>query len=180
VIPQYIAFEGIDRSGKDTQIALLARRLERQGVTPIILHEPSYGTYGRRIRATLKSITEDIGEQRALFAADRIDHVATKIAPALSFVRANPSFVILQSRSILSAAAYQPRGDGDEGLRATIEAELRIAPMPDAIVVLDLQWRLRWTESAAREFQARWSGMTSFPLLGTAIADYPALCQPAG
>jgi dTMP kinase len=138
VIPPYVAFEGIDGAGKDTQLALLARRLERAGITPIILHEPSYGMHGRRIRAALKSITEDVEEQRALFTADRVDHVATKIIPALAFVRANPGFVILQNRSILSAAAYQPRGVGDDGLRKTIEAELRVAPMPDAIIVLDL------------------------------------------
>jgi dTMP kinase len=138
LIPSYIAFEGIDGSGKNTQLALLAQRLEIEGITPIILHEPSYGVHGRRIRAGLKSITEDVEEQRALFTADRVDHVAAKIAPALAFVRANPSFVILQNRSILSAAAYQPRGSGDRGLRETIDAELRIAPMPEVIIVLDL------------------------------------------
>jgi dTMP kinase len=138
MIPRYVAFEGIDGSGKDTQLALLARRVEREGITPIILHEPSYGVHGRQIRASLNSITENVEEQRALFTADRIDHVAKKIAPALSFVRANPGFVILQSRSILSAAAYQPRCIGDDGLRETIQAELRIAPMPDTIIVLDL------------------------------------------
>jgi len=136
--PKNIAFEGIDGSGKDTQLALLARRLEREGVTPIILHEPSFGVHGRRIRAGLVSITEDIEEQRALFTADRADHVASKIAPELAFVRANSGFVILQNRCILSAAAYQPRGDGDEGLLETVKAELRLAPMPDAIIVLDL------------------------------------------
>jgi dTMP kinase len=138
VIPSYVAFEGIDGAGKDTQLALLAHRLDHEGVTPIILHEPSYGVHGRQIRAGLTSITDNVAEQRALFTADRIDHVSTKIAPALAFVRANPSFVILQSRSILSAAAYQPRGVGDAGLHETIEAELRIAPMPDLIIVLDL------------------------------------------
>lgn len=138
MIPHYIAFEGIDGAGKDTQLRSLAQRYEQTGVTPIVLHEPSYGVHGRRIRANLKSITENIEEQRALFTADRVDHVATKITPALAFVRANPGFVILQSRSILSAAAYQPRGDADDGLRETIRAECRIAPMPDAIIVLDL------------------------------------------
>ncbi|MER8388336.1 dTMP kinase [Mesorhizobium sp. M1380] len=138
MMPKYIAFEGIDGSGKDTQLALLARRLEREGTTPIILYEPSFGVHGRRIRERLASLTENVEEQRALFSADRVDHVAAKIAPALGFVRVNPGFVILQNRSILSAAAYQPRGDDDEGLLETIEAELRIAPMPDTIVVLDL------------------------------------------
>jgi dTMP kinase len=138
VRPKYIAFEGISGSDKHTQRAWLARRLELQGITPIILSEPSFGVHGRGIRASLRSFTDDVDEQRALFTADRLDHVATKIAPALAFVRANPGFVILQNRSILSAAAYQPRGEGDEGLLQTVEAELRFAPMPDLIVVLDL------------------------------------------
>jgi dTMP kinase len=136
--PKYVAIEGIDGSGKDTQIGLLARQLERNGVTPIILHEPSFGEHGRRIRAGLSSITDNIEEQRALFSADRADHVAIKIVPALEFVRAYPGFVILQNRSFLSAAAYQPLGLDDDGLLGTIDAERRIAPMPDQIIVLDL------------------------------------------
>jgi dTMP kinase len=136
--PKYIAFEGIDGSGKDTQIALLARRLEQQGVTPLVLHEPSFGVHGRKIRASLASIAEDVEQERALFTADRVEHVATKIAPALAFIRANAGFVILQNRCILSAAAYQPRGSGDEGLLETVKSELWVAPMPDAIIVLDL------------------------------------------
>ncbi len=135
---EYIAFEGIDGSGKDTQLSLLARRFEREGITPIILYEPSFGQHGRRIRAGLSTITDDVETQRALFTADRKDHVAAKISPALAFVKATPGFVIIQNRSLLSAAAYQPRADGDEGLFLTIEAELSVAPMPDAIVVLDL------------------------------------------
>src|SRR4051812_45372980 len=133
---KYIAFEGVDGSGKDTQLALLAHRLEREGITPIILHEPSFGVHGRGIRDGLPSITQNIEAQRALFSADRADHVATKIAPALGFVRANPGFIILQNRSIISAAAYQPRGMTGDALLETVDAELRIAPLPEMIIVL--------------------------------------------
>jgi dTMP kinase len=142
MIEHYVAVEGIDGSGKDTQLALLAQRVDREGITPIILHEPSFGVYGRKIRAGLKSITGDVEEQRALFTADRVDHVRAKIAPALAFVRANLGFVVLQNRSLLSAAAYQPRGPGDAGLLETIAAERRIAPMPDMIIVLDVPLEL--------------------------------------
>lgn len=136
--PRYIAIEGIDGAGKDTQIALLAQWLDRAGITPIVLHEPSHGPHGRRIRAGLAMLTDNVDEQRALFTADRIDHVATKIEPALSLVRLNPGFALLQNRSLLSAAAYQPLHDSEEGLRDTIEAERQIAPMPDMILILDL------------------------------------------
>jgi thymidylate kinase len=68
--------------------------------------------------------------------------VKTKIGPALYFARTNPGFVILQNRSVLSAAAYQPRGAGDAGLLQTINAELKIAPMPELIIVLDVPLEL--------------------------------------
>jgi dTMP kinase len=174
VIPEYVAFEGINGAGKDTQLALLASRLEHEGITPIILHEPSYGVHGRRIRAGLMSITEDLEEQRALFTADRVDHVAIKIAPALAFVRANPGFVILQNRSILSAAAYQPRGVGDDGLRETIEAELRIAPMPDTIIVLDLPVEIALRRIAS---EGRPNAMESPERLAAAQERYRRLCD---
>lgn len=135
---RYLAFEGIDGAGKDTQLTLLARRLEREGVTPITLFEPSFGAHGRRIRANLDSIADNPEQQRAAFSADRADHVATKISPALKFVHEYPGFVILQNRSLVSAAAYQPRGDGDQGLLDTVAAELRVAPMPDLVIILDV------------------------------------------
>jgi dTMP kinase len=135
---KYVGFEGIDGSGKDTQIAALARRLDRNGITPIVLHEPSYGPVGREIRDNLQSLSEDPAEQRRLFLADRRDHVSRKINPALRLVRASEDFAIVQNRCIVSAAAYQPLGEGDAGLIATINAELGVAPMPDAVIILDL------------------------------------------
>lgn len=135
---RYIAFEGIDGSGKDTQAAILADRLDRSGITPIVLHEPSHGVIGRRIRQTLSGFPTDIEEQRRLFTADRRDHVSLKVAPALALVRENEGFAIVQNRCILSAAAYQPRGPGVEGLMATIQAERNSAPMPDLVLVLDV------------------------------------------
>ena len=180
MISPYVAFEGIDGSGKDTQIALLAHHLEHEGITPIILHEPSYGVHGRRIRASLRSITDNAEEQRALFTADRIDHVATKIAPALAFVQANPGFVILQSRSILSAAAYQPRGVGDVGLRETIEAELRIAPMPDVIIVLDLPVEIALNRIASEGGPAPLERPDRLSAAGNATGACPSFCQSAG
>jgi dTMP kinase len=135
---RYIAFEGIDGSGKDTQAAVLADRLDRSGITPILLREPSHGPIGQRIRQNLIGFPSDVAEQRRLFTADRRDHVAQKVAPALTFVRESEGFVIVQNRCIVSAAAYQPMGPDDDGLISTLNAELRTAPLPDLVLVLDV------------------------------------------
>lgn len=135
---RYIAFEGIDGAGKDTQLKILADRLERAGVTPIVLHEPSYGVFGQKIRSVLFNLDDDIEKQRELFTADRKDHVQKKIAPLMSLIDQYDDFAVIQNRSLFSAAAYQPRGDSDAGLVQTIEAELKITPMPDLVIVLDV------------------------------------------
>ena len=135
---RYIAFEGIDGSGKDTQAAMLADRLDRSGITPILLREPSYGAIGRRIRQNLIGFPSDAAEQRRLFTADRRDHVALKVAPALTFVRESEGFAIVQNRCIVSAAAYQPLGPNDDGLMSTVNAEMESAPLPDLVLVLDV------------------------------------------
>jgi thymidylate kinase len=116
-------------------------------------------------RASLRSISEDVEEQRAQFTADRMDHVATMIAPARAFVRANPGFAILQNRSILSAAAYQPRGVGDNGLLETIEADLRIPPMPESIIVLDVPVDIALSRIASKGAPTPWSVPTASPQL---------------
>lgn len=134
----YIAFEGIDGSGKDTQLLRLADALNREGTTPIVLHEPSHGHHGRAVRVALADLPADVALQRALFTSDRRDHAQRKITPALSFVRSTPGFVLLQNRSAISAAAYQPLGDADEELRRTVDEQSALTPMPDMIILLDV------------------------------------------
>ncbi|HEX8481140.1 MAG TPA: dTMP kinase [Allosphingosinicella sp.] len=134
----YIAFEGIDGSGKDTQLLRLADAFNREGTTPIVLHEPSYGHHGRAVRAALADLPTDVARQRELFTSDRRDHAQRKITPALSFVRTTPGFVLLQNRSAISAAAYQPLGDADEDLRWTVDEQSALTPMPDIIILLDV------------------------------------------
>lgn len=135
---RYIAIEGVDGSGKDTQLHLLSVRLDREGLTPIVLQEPSYGPHGRAIRTRLADLPSGSLEQRALFTADRRDHAVRKIVPSLAFVRANPDFVLLQNRSVLSAAAYQPLGPEDVDLKRTIDEQLSFTPLPDIAIVLDV------------------------------------------
>ncbi len=90
---RFIVIEGIDGAGTTTQTERLARRLRGEGRTVVTTCEPSSGPVGALIREALgKRLREkgstpielDWATLALLFAADRSDHVARCIAPALS------------------------------------------------------------------------------------------------
>jgi dTMP kinase len=99
-----IVIEGIDGSGSTTQSDMLAAWLERAGIPTIITSEPSGGPIGVALREHLVRSPELHGPQaEALaFAADRMDHVASVVVPAL--VRGN---TVVSDRYYLSSLAYQ-------------------------------------------------------------------------
>lgn len=73
---KFIVFEGIDGSGKSTQIQLLAQRMEAMGQPHYATREPSDGTVGKWIRRILTG--EFKMDNRAiapLFVSDRLDHL---------------------------------------------------------------------------------------------------------
>ncbi|MEW6427035.1 MAG: dTMP kinase [Thermodesulfobacteriota bacterium] len=127
-----IAFEGVDGSGKSTQIRLLAEVLEMEGRQVVLTREPSDGPHGRRIRGLLQNraaMTRE--EELELFLADRRDHICRIIAPALAAGR-----IVLTDRYYLSTAAYQGAAGGnpEEILRVNEE----FAPIPDLALLLRL------------------------------------------
>jgi dTMP kinase len=74
--PLFIAFEGIDGSGKSTQVKLLSDRLIALGHNVYPTFEPSNGEIGLMIRKILKGETKaDERTIAALFVADRLDHL---------------------------------------------------------------------------------------------------------
>lgn len=125
-----IAFEGIDGTGKSTQICLLAERLRGQGLPVIATREPTDGQYGRRIRALFTnraSVTPE--EELALFIADRREHVDEVIAPALE-----RGTIVLTDRYYFSTAAYQGAVGHDP--QAIIAQNEEFAPVPDVVLLL--------------------------------------------
>ena len=86
----FIAFEGGEGAGKSTQSALLREWLQARGVTPIMTFEPGDTPVGKQLRQIL--LGHETGElsphtEALLYAADRAEHVATTIVPALSGAR---------------------------------------------------------------------------------------------
>ena len=126
-----IAFEGIDGSGKTTQARRLAHRLRNAGITVVLTKEPTTGPHGARLRASASSGRLDPEAEVALFEADRREHVAQVIEPAL--VRGE---VVIVDRYYFSTAAYQgARGLDPEAILVRNEA---FAPEPDLLVLLEI------------------------------------------
>lgn len=72
----FITFEGIDGSGKSTQIKMLAEKLKDMGVNYYVTREPTDSPIGSLIHQIMTGrIKTDNKVIAALFAADRLDHL---------------------------------------------------------------------------------------------------------
>ncbi|MCG8589986.1 MAG: dTMP kinase [Proteobacteria bacterium] len=127
-----VAFEGLDGSGKSTQLARLAARTRAAGHTVVCTREPTAGPYGQRIREMARSGARVPPEQELeWFLADRREHVRDVLAPALT--RGDR---VLTDRYFLSTVAYQgARGLDADALLAQAEAEF---PLPDLVVLTEI------------------------------------------
>ncbi len=129
---RFIVLEGIDGSGTTTQARRLVDALCARGQACLLTAEPSRGEIGRLIRTLLSSRGDARPDPRALallFAADRLDHVAREIEPALA---AGTSVVC--DRYVVSSWAYQSL-DCPADWVDTINAH---AIWPDLTVWIDL------------------------------------------
>ena len=98
-----IAIEGIDGTGKSTQLKLLGDYLRRRGCTVVETREPTEGPYGQKIRKLYVDRGQcTLEEELELFIEDRRQHVREVIAPALA-----QGHVVLTDRYYFSTAAYQ-------------------------------------------------------------------------
>ena len=102
---KFIALEGVDGSGKSTQIGHLVRRLEEQGVTCHATREPTGRPVGALIRQALTGQTPlDPRVIAALYAADRIDHLVNGEDGLLSLVERG--ITVVTDRYYFSSYAY--------------------------------------------------------------------------
>jgi dTMP kinase len=101
----FIALEGIDGSGKSTQIGLLKENLERAGHKVYTTFEPTDGPIGKLIRDIFNHRTE--ADQRtiaALFLADRLEHILNKENGMLK--KLEEGYTVITDRYYFSSYAY--------------------------------------------------------------------------
>jgi dTMP kinase len=104
----FITLEGLDGSGKTTQIKRLAAWLTRRGQQPVLLRQPGGTTIGDRIRELLldsRSRSLDAMTEMALMFGDRAQAIAEVIQPAL-----NQGKIVVCDRFTDSTEAYQGGG----------------------------------------------------------------------
>lgn len=105
----FITFEGIDGSGKSTQLRLLGNFLRANGCDALLTREPGGTTLGLRLRAALLDAMEEVDPLTELlvFAADRAQHVRRMLRPELATGR-----VVISDRYADATVAYQGAGRG--------------------------------------------------------------------
>ncbi|HXT92330.1 MAG TPA: dTMP kinase [Trebonia sp.] len=133
----FLAFEGGEGSGKTTQARLAAIWLREQGFDVVTTHEPGATKIGMRLRALLLD-TAHAGMsphcEALLYAADRAEHVAKVIDPAL-----DRGAIVITDRYIDSSLAYQGTGRGlHSGDIAWLNSWATDGREPDLTVLLDM------------------------------------------
>jgi dTMP kinase len=105
----FITCEGIDGSGKSTQLRLLGNYLRARGCDLLVTREPGGTPLGLRLRATLLDAEEQVDPLTELlvFAADRAQHVRRLLRPALAAGK-----VVISDRYADATVSYQGAGRG--------------------------------------------------------------------
>ena len=133
---RFITFEGIDGSGKSTQLRLLEGRLRLQGYDVLTTLEPGGTPLGRRLREAFLETEEVVApiSELLLFAADRAQHVNFLIKPSLAVGR-----IVISDRYADATVAYQGAGRGFD--KNTIDAVIGLATdglKPDITLYFDV------------------------------------------
>lgn len=151
--PLFIVIEGIDGTGKSTQVKLLAEWFTSQGREVVASREPTAGPWGQKVRESASTGRLSPEDELQYFLNDRRQHVDELIAPSLAAGK-----VVILDRYYFSTMAYQgARGFDPQEIRRKNEA---FAPVPDLLLILDLDVELALDRIGARgdtanEFEKR-------------------------
>ena len=149
----FVTFEGIEGTGKSTQIGLLAQELTRRGQRVAVTREPGGSLVGRELRRILLSLeTKNLCDRAELFLylADRAQHVAEVVRPALA-----QGMVVLCDRFTDSTVAYQGYGRGlDPALLRTLNDTATGSLVPDLTILLDLDPEIGLRRALSRNLRA--------------------------
>jgi len=133
----FISFEGIEGTGKTTQIKLLGEYLSARGYPAVLTEEPGGTPIGLRIREVLLRVEHTEMHHTTellLYHASRCQHVHQVIRPAI-----NAGKIVITDRFSDSTFAYQGYGRGIEGdLIATLDEITTNGLKPDLTLLLDI------------------------------------------
>lgn len=133
---KFITLEGIDGSGKSTQLRLLAGDLRIKGFDVLTTFQPGGTPLGRRLREAFLETEEQVHPmaELLLFAADRAQHVHFLIKPALEAGK-----IVISDRYADATVAYQGAGRGFD--EKTIKQVIKLATdglKPDLTLFFDI------------------------------------------
>ncbi|HRJ87495.1 MAG TPA: dTMP kinase [Pyrinomonadaceae bacterium] len=133
---KFITFEGIDGSGKSTQLRMLTGDLRARGLDVITTMEPGGTPLGRRLREAFLETEENVAPiaELLLFAADRAQHVELLVKPALEQGR-----IVISDRYADATFAYQGAGRGFD--EKTVSSVIKLATgglKPDLTLFFDI------------------------------------------
>ena len=131
-----ITFEGIDGSGKSTQMRMLVGELRLKKYDVLITREPGGTPLGKRLREAFLETEENVDPlaELLLFAADRAQHVNFLINPAIKEGK-----IVLSDRFADATYAYQGAGRGFP--KETVNQVIELATSglkPDLTLFFDL------------------------------------------
>lgn len=132
----FIAFEGIDGSGKSTQIQLLMKKIEEKSIRCYQTCEPSSGPIGSLTRQILTGrIKTDNRVIAAMFAADRLDHLLNPIDGIVSKIE--EGIHVISDRYYFSSYAYHSVDVPMDWVIRTNEESAKVL-RPDLTVFIDI------------------------------------------
>jgi dTMP kinase len=132
----FIVLEGGEGAGKSTQIERLAQRFRSAGREVVVTFEPGATSLGAEIRKLTHHFAGplDARAEALLMAADRAQHVAEVVQPAL-----DREAIVVSDRYVPSSLVYQgvARELGTDAIRA-MNDWATVGLIPDCVIVLDV------------------------------------------
>lgn len=145
----FISFEGIDGSGKSTQIKRLCESLRSQGYDVVLTREPGGSRGAEEIRSLVLEGDPDRWSAESeilLFTAARRDHLEKTISPAIEAGK-----IVLCDRFADSTRMYQGISRGD--LRNVVDElhSLMIGREPDITFIIDMDPKVGLSRAKSRQ-----------------------------
>lgn len=150
-----ITLEGIDGSGKSTAAKALFDHFHQQNLRTVLTKEPGGTQLGKVIRTVVqeKTAVQCPEAEYLLFAADRAQHFAEIVLPALA-----KNTIVISDRMADSSLAYQGYGRGlDHTIINTVNAWAMRQRMPDLVLYLRIS-----PETAMNRIMQRKLHLTAF------------------